>query len=158
GLLERYVEVDHRHRFIAKAPGCGEALMPADDGLVFAPSQHGLDEPILTQALGQGFELSLRDPSRVRRVRAKLVDGYLDRLVRPPRYVFSCHRAPPFSGIRKARSLSWLHRSNRSGFYTAVFASLHFVSLAGKRFCKSSHGVARSVRDTSMAVSTMSLV
>ncbi len=81
GLLQGDVQEDHGHRLVAEAPGCGEALVATDDGLVLSPGQDGLHEAVLAQALRQGFELGVGDAPRVCRVRAQFVDGDLDDLV-----------------------------------------------------------------------------
>jgi hypothetical protein len=49
-LLDRDVEVGHRDCFEAEPSGGDEALVAADDGVVFPPREHGLDEAPLPDA------------------------------------------------------------------------------------------------------------
>ena len=59
GLLDSEVDEDHRYCLHAQ-PACGEqALMTADDRLVLAAGDHGLQEAVLAQAARQRLKLGV---------------------------------------------------------------------------------------------------
>ena len=78
GLVARQIQKDHRHRGESEPAGGEETLVPADDGLVLASRDNGIDEAELADGAGERVQLGVGDASGVGWIGPQVVDRDVD--------------------------------------------------------------------------------